>query len=281
MSCDVTLVVHAGRDAAIALAEQTAVRLAERGLSVELIPLGATDEVGGQDLLDMAEPAMFVSLGGDGTFLRAARRAHELDVPILGVNFGRVGYLLDVPPAELDSVIADSLENRLQEERRAGLRVTLRRDGVTEGPFFAINELSVEKTVPGHVVRLGVEIDGEPLLTYAADGVVIATPTGSTAYNLSAGGPVLSGSLDGLVITPVAPHFVIDRSVVLDGQQTVTLQVVGERSVVCVIDGVETAVLQPGDRAECRRDARWLRVVALSERSIGRRLRESLRQGHE
>jgi len=281
MSNDVALVVHGGRDDAVDLATETAARLIERGFTIEIVSLLRPASPGVDDLLESIEASLIVSLGGDGTFLRAARRAHAIDAPILGVNFGRVGYLLDVPPVELDGVIAEALTGSVSIEHRAGLHVSMRSSGDPIGPYFAVNELSVEKTVPGHVVRLAAHVDGEAFLTYAADGVLVATPTGSTAYNLSAGGPVLAPQLDAIVMTPVAPHFVIDRSVVLDGTQTVALDVVGERPAVCVVDGVQVAHLIPGDRIEVRRDARWLRVVALAERGIGRRLRESLRQGHE
>ncbi len=281
MTLDVALVVHGGRPDALEVAASTAASLTKRGLDVTVVPLTHASRERGDPELDGLRPELFVSLGGDGTFLRTARQAHAIDTPILGVNFGRVGYLLDVPPAELDGVISEALKGFIPIEPRAGLHILITQGGARLDPFFAVNELSVEKTVPGHVVRLDTEIDREPFMSYSADGVLVSTPTGSTAYNLSAGGPVLSPRLDAFVVTPVAPHFVIDRSVVLAGDQTVSLDVVGERPVVCVVDGLSVATLTPGDRVECRRDARWLRVVALAERGIGRRLRESLRQGHE
>ena len=147
--------------------------------------------------------------------------------------------------------------------------------------LFVVNEASLEKTVPGHVVRINSSIDGEPFLSYAADGVLVATPTGSTAYNLSAGGPVLAPGIDGFVMTPVAPHFVIDRSVVLGGEQVLELRVVGERPAVFVVDGLSAATLEPDGIVVCRRHRRRLKVVVLSEVGLGQRLRESLRQGHE
>ena len=281
MSADVALIAHGDRAAARAFAEQTETSLSAQGLEIRRIDLTwSTDGTVGDALRDV-DASLIVSLGGDGTFLRAARRAHELDVPVLGVNFGRVGYLLDLAPDELDEAILGILRGDAPIEHRAGLELHVDRIGKEGLTLFAINELSIEKTVPGHVVRVATEIDAEPFLTFGADGVLVATPTGSTAYNLSAGGPVLSPLLDGFVMTPVAPHFVIDRSVVLGGSQEVTLLVTGDRPAVCVVDGLSVASLAPGDSVVCRRSDRWLKVAVLATRGLGGRLRESLRQGYE
>ncbi len=281
MSCDVALVVHGGRVEARALADHTATLLRERQLACQIISMASSAAGGEEHELDAVAPRLIVSLGGDGTFLRASSRAHRLDVPILGVNFGRVGYLLDVPPTELHSVILQALDGALPIEHRAVLSLAVHHDGSNSETHIAVNELSLEKTTPGHVVRISTQIDGEQFLNFAADGVLVATPTGSTAYNLSAGGPVVAPSVDCIILTPVAPHFVVDRSVVLSGQQTVRLEVVGDRPAVCVVDGTTIDTLNPGDHVVCTRDERWLKVVTLSERGIGRRLREGLRQGHE
>jgi NAD+ kinase len=280
VSVDVALVVHDGRDDAVALADETEANLNEKGISVARIGLEALEADDGSARFEELKPSLCVSLGGDGTFLRSARFAHDCDTPILGVNFGRVGYLLDLPPAELDDVIVDTLAGRASIERRAGLSIALIEADRTR-TFFAVNELSVEKTVHGHVVRLSSSIDGELFLTYSADGMLLSTPAGSTAYNLSAGGPVLAPHLDAFVMTPVAPHLVIDRSVVLGGEQEVSLEVVGDRPAVCVVDGVSVATVAVGTQVRARRHERWLEVVVLADRGVGRRLRESLRQGHE
>lgn len=275
MSLHVALVVPGGRSEAATSAAVACDELTSIGHSVVVIMLehGAI----GEQLGDIAAD-LFVSLGGDGTFLRAARRAHELDVPILGVNFGRVGYLLNVAPADLADAIDRTLRGDVSIEERSCLGLSA--DGIGTD-LVVVNEVSLEKTAPGHVVRVATSIDGAPFLTFAADGVLVATPTGSTAYNLSAGGPVLAPQMDGFVVTPVAPHFVIDRSVVLSGRQTVTLDVVGDRSAVCVIDGSSIGQLDPQQSVQIRRHPRRLKVAVLSDVGIGRRLRESLRQGHE
>ena len=257
----VALVVHAGRPDAVALAASTATELRARAIEVSVVTIERSSVFGERDALDNLTPDMLVSLGGDGTFLRTARRAHELDIPVLGVNFGRVGYLLNMAPAELHGTILETLSGAIPIEERSGLSITFPLEGQTAG-LFVVNEASLEKTVPGHVVRISSSIDGEDFLTYAADGV-------------------LAPSIDGFVMTPVAPHFVIDRSVVLGGEQELTLGVVGERPAVFVVDGVSVAILEPGQTVRGRRHTRRLKVVVLAEVGLGQRLRESLRQGHE
>ena len=273
----IALVVNGARPDALGAAEDVSQRLSSQGIETSLCVLNHANHAEVASTLGQLEAEVYVSLGGDGTFLRTARRAHAADRPVLGVNFGRVGYLLNEIAAPLDEVLAATLAGAMPFEARAGLEVSI--DGLPSE--FALNELSVEKTVPGHVVRVAASVDGEPLLTYAADGILLATPTGSTAYNLSAGGPVLAPHLDAFVLTPVAPHLVLDRSVVLGGDQMVDLEVLGDRPVVCVLDGRTVATLEPGAHVSVRRHPRWLQVVTADERHMGRRLRESLRQGHE
>ncbi len=277
MSARVALVVNGARADASEAAAQSAAALSARGIEARICALTHGDHAEVAATLADLEAEVFVSLGGDGTFLRTARRAHELGRPILGVNFGRVGYLLNELSAPIDEVVVAALDGRVPLERRAGLELRLA-DGRAE---FALNEVSIEKTVPGHVVRVATSVDSESLLTYAADGLLVSTPTGSTAYNLSAGGPVLAPHLDAFVLTPVAPHLVIDRSVVLGGDQVLDLEIVGERPAVCVLDGATIATLEPGAALSVRRHPRWLEVISDTERHMGRRLRESLRQGHE
>jgi NAD+ kinase len=273
----VGLVVNGARPDALGVAAQTSEALESRGIGSRTCILEHAGHDEAASMLARLDADLYVSLGGDGTFLRAARRAHAADRPVLGVNFGRVGYLLDEFTEPLDLVLAAALEQRTAIERRACLQIDFD-DGSSH---VALNELSIEKTVPGHVVRIAASVDGEDLLSYAADGLLACTPTGSTAYNLSAGGPVLAPHLDAFVLTPVAPHLVLDRSVVLGGDQVVGLEVLGDRPAVAVLDGSTTATLDPGAVVTVRRHSRWLQVVAASERHMGRRLRESLRRGHE
>jgi NAD+ kinase len=271
---EVLLVVHGTRTDAVELAEATATRLRAAGTPARLVTLegrpvdAEVDDAGGAT-------SLVVSLGGDGTFLRASRIARAVSCPVLGVNFGRLGYLLEVAPEEFDAVLDEAIAGVAGVEERLGLLV--------EAPglsAFALNEIALEKSVPGHMVRVGTAVNGEHLLTYSADGVVVATPTGSTAYNLSAGGPVVSPGLDVLLLTPVAPHFTIDRSIVLGPDEMIELTVLPDRPAVLVADGAQLAQLEPGTKVTVTRDPQPVKVVVGSRHGVGGRLRASLREGH-
>jgi NAD+ kinase len=147
--------------------------------------------------------------------------------------------------------------------------------------WLALNEVVVERTYPGHTVRLSTEIDGEPFLSYVADGVLVATPTGSTAYNLSAGGPVLAPHLRSVVVTPIAPHLGFDRSVVLDVDQAVTIRIDGGRPAVVVVDGRTVARVAPGSAITCRTAPEPVQFVTLAPLGFGTLLRNTLAAGRD
>ena len=150
------------------------------------------------------------------------------------------------------------------------LEVTVRRRGAEpdQPTYVALNEVVLEKTVPGHTVRLSAAITQRPFITYAADGVLVATPTGSTAYNLSARGPIVSPQLRALVVTPISPHMLFDRPLVLDPDESVELTVAPPRPGVLVVDGLSAGVLQPGDAVECRAAKRCARLVSFGQRDF-------------
>jgi len=277
----VTILVHPTRHDARALADETAAWLAGRGDSARILTLREPDLVAedGRDLsmddVDLTGTDVAVSMGGDGTFLRAVRLAWDVDVPVLGVNFGRLGYLPDLGPGEIRDALTTVLADRSVIENRCALEVTVS-DRSEGGPHLALNEVVLEKTVFGHTVRLVTSIDGEEVLTYSADGVLIATPTGSTAYNLSAGGPILAPSLRAMVITPVAPHLTLDRSLVLTDAQAVSVVIAPDRAAALVIDGADHGRLEPGATITCRVAERSVRVVRTSPHGFGGMLRARL-----
>ena len=201
------------RPEAAALEERASGWLSERGhRSVPALHHDGTASAEGADLV--------VSLGGDGTLLRSVETALAGGIPVLGINIGRLGYLTSVEPAGLEDALASFLSGTHQVEERMTLSVSVHApDGSLTAHRTALNEATVEKTVPGHTVRIATSIDDRPFVTYAADGLLIATPTGSTAYNLSARGPVLSPRLRAIVVTPVAPHMLFDRPLVLDPER--------------------------------------------------------------
>jgi NAD+ kinase len=238
---------------------------------------------------DLAGAHLAVSLGGDGTFLRLVPLAYAAGIPVMGVNFGRLGYLLEVKPDRLLSALERALTGKALLEERTVLTVTVE-GSLTLAPgedrslptddaarwWVGLNEVVVEKTVPGHMVSLSTAIDGEPCLSYKADGVLVATPTGSTAYNLSAGGPVISPRLSAMVLTPIAPHLSVGSSVVLHPDQVVSVGVEEGRPAVLVIDGREVGQLAPGSRVLCRVPEVPVRFVSLGDRGFAGLLRTTL-----
>jgi NAD+ kinase len=246
---------HPLRQEAVALAERAAAWLAAEGhRSMSALRPDGSVSVDGADLL--------VSLGGDGTLLRSVEAALAGGVPVLGVNIGHLGYLTPVEPPGLEAALAAFLSGSHQVEERMTLSVTAAGpDGRAIAHRIALNEATVEKTVPGHTVRIAASIDGRPFVTYAADGLLVSTPTGSTAYNLSARGPVLSPRLRAIVVTPVAPHMLFDRSLVLEPTERIGLEVKEPRSAVLVVDGVTVTILEPGSTIECREGDQPARLV--------------------
>jgi NAD+ kinase len=218
---------------------------------------------------------LVVSLGGDGTFLKSARLAHEHGARVLAVNLGRLGFLLNVPPSELVDEVNHSLAHNHVVDRLA-LKISFSSGAHDE---FALNEVVVERAQAGHMVRVTTFVDNDEYLTYSADGVMVATPTGSTGYNFSAGGPVVDATLPVMIVTPIAPHFTIDRSIVVAGEKVVRL-VVADKPAIVVADGQTMGSLEPGQSIEVRQNPSPVRVVATRSFELGFRLRESLREGH-
>lgn len=198
-----------------------------------------------------ADAALVVALGGDGTMLRAVRYLDGADVPLLGVNLGQLGYLTEVDPgdmiAALEAFFAGADAGGWHIEARMMLSATARRGEEQLGSWRALNEAVIEKNQAGHTIRLLATIDGAPFTSYAADGMIVATPTGSTAYSLSARGPIVSPRHRALLLTPVAPHMLFDRTLVLDPSEVVELEVLGHRRAELAVDGLPVQLLEPGD----------------------------------
>jgi NAD+ kinase len=272
----VLLVAHHQRTDAAALARAAASWLRQHGDEPWMTP----EDAAALDLQDLAvdrdprQAQLALSLGGDGTMLRAVQLLDGAPVPIIGVNVGLLGYLTEVEPqgmtAALERFVAGpgAEQGDWQVERRMMVDIVVRRLGDdTDGPRWrALNEGVLEKQEPGHTVRMMVRIDGAPFTTYAADGLIVATPTGSTAYSLSARGPVVSPRHRALLLTPVSPHMLFDRSLVLDPEETVEVEVVGHRPVVLSVDGQRAASVAEGDTVVFRASAAEAHFVRFGRR---------------
>ncbi len=267
----VVLVVHPERAEAAEIAERAKGWLAANGHAVVIVH-GDAGDLDRLDDHDHGPVDLAVSLGGDGTMLRTVALATSRGVPVLGVNLGRLGYLTEVAPPGLEAALGRFVDGDYQIEERMTLEVTVARGGDAPPParpsYVALNEAVVEKTVPGHTVRLAASIADRPFVTYAADGVLVATPTGSTAYNLSARGPIVSPRLRAIVITPISPHMLFDRPLVLEPDEWIRLEVAGPRPGVLVVDGQTIATLEPGDTVEARAGEVPARIVTFGERDF-------------
>ncbi len=252
----VALVVHPHRKEASELSERARRWWKARGY--EVVEYGELDSP--PDATLPAGGVRFaVSLGGDGTMLRTVQLVVDHRVPILGVNLGHLGYLTPVEPASMEAAFEHLVAGSYEVEERSTLELFVGRSADVPGEvaeaataprlrrFVGLNEASIEKTMPGHTIRFSLEIGGRPFLTYAADGVLAATPTGSTAYNLSLRGPVLSPVLRSLVVTPIAPHMLFDRALVLGPTEPVRVHLLEERAALLVVDGGHAEQLAVGD----------------------------------
>ena len=256
----VLLVAHRQRAEAAELARAAAEWLKGHGHDAWLLPEDA-DELGLITLGSDRSPSaagLALSLGGDGTMLRTIQILNGSPVPVIGVNVGVLGYLTEIePPSMLVALerwfLNDAASGAWRIEERMMLQITINRLGISPKleQWRALNEVVLEKGSSGHTVRLHVSIDGQPFTSYAADGLIVATPTGSTAYSLSARGPVVSPQHRAMLLTPVSPHMLFDRSLVLDPDEPISIAVTGYRPVEVSVDGQRVATLAEGDTVVC------------------------------
>jgi NAD+ kinase len=214
-----------------------------------------------------------VSLGGDGTMLRTVDLVAEHGVPVLGVNVGQLGYLTEVEPGDLRTSLDRFLAGSYKIEERMMLAVSIERDGGEGLHVAGLNEAVLEKTPMGHTVRLAVSIDGEFFTTYAADGLIVATPTGSTAYSFSARGPIVAPDHDSMLLTPVSPHMLFDRSMVFKPHSQLRLEVCGHRPATLSVDGRNLGDLHEGEAIVCTKAELSARLVSLEPRDFHRILK--------
>jgi len=213
-----------------------------------------------------------LSLGGDGTMLRATALVAHHRVPILGVNAGRLGYLTEVDPEQLMTALDQWLRGELTIERRMMIEVVADDGGELIGR--ALNEAVIERSEPGRAIEVGVTINGEEFISLLVDGLIVATPTGSTAYSLSAGGPIVEPDFKALLLTPVAAHGVFNRPMVLAPDSDVALTIEGHRHAVVSLDGNRGPDLEPGQTVHCRTSAIEVRFLVRGDRDFHHVLKE-------
>ena len=270
MAC-FALILHPRRQQAWRLAQELASWLLKEGHEVRLPSPDATSA--GMEALacadtDVAGSDLVVSLGGDGSILRAVRLVADAGVAVLGVNFGQLAYLAEVEPGDARRAIENWLAGDFETLERMRLAVQVR-TGAGEpcgSPVGAFNEVVVEKLHRGRSAHLGLSLDGRFLTAYRADGLIVASPTGSTAYSLSVHGPILDPTHQALVVTPVSPHSLFDRSLVLSPATTVGIEVTSEHPAAVSVDGDVCRVLRPGGIVECTASQHPARLVSFGRR---------------
>jgi NAD+ kinase len=251
----VGFITHPRREAALAATGALRDRMDADGVASVLLPDDGHRPTEGVDDLELV-----VSVGGDGTFLRAAFAASVAGCPVLGVKVGRLGFLTEADPDDAYPLIASVLDGSARIEERLAL-VVEPVDGAAFAPQWGLNEVMVEKQSRHRLIRLVVEVDGSYVTTFSADGVIVASPTGSTAYSFSARGPIVSPDVPSLILTPIAAHMVFDRSFVLGAGSHVLLEVVGEESGILSADGRQSIELPVGSRVRIRASNRPARLV--------------------
>ena len=280
----VLLVAHASRPDALTLATEAARALVGAGIDVRvcdddpgLVTSGLADLTvvpADEAAADGAE--LVVVLGGDGTILRGAERARHGDVPLLGVNLGHVGFLAEAEREALDDVVRAIVHREWHVEERTALDVLVTAGGEVLQRTWALNEASLEKAARERMVDVLVEIDGRPLSRWGCDGVVCATPTGSTAYAFSAGGPVVWPEVEALLVVPISAHALFSRPLVVSPHSVIALELPDDASTpstaVLWADGRRALDLPPRARVEIRRSAQPVRLARLSQAPFTDRL---------
>ena len=281
----VAVLTHMGRPTAIAAATRLIQGLHASGVTT-LLPAG-DEQCLPRPLADTVEPLgsptdpspeieLMVVLGGDGSILRGTEWVLQADLPLLGVNLGHVGFLAEAESSEIDSIVTRIVDRSYAVEQRSTIEVTLRdcASGDVVWSSYAVNEVSVEKAARERMVEVLVEVDGRPLSRWACDGVLLSTPTGSTAYAFSAGGPVIWPNVDALLVVPLSAHALFARPLVLGPTSHVVIQLIERSQTDGVVwcDGRRSADLRAGLQIEVQQGRHKLLLARLSEAPFTDRL---------
>jgi NAD+ kinase len=282
----VLVIAHVGREDAREVAQQCCGALVEHGLGVRLLGGEAADlgvdpaaPPAGVEVVDAdgdvgAGVELAVVIGGDGTILRAAEITHASGTPLLGVNLGHVGFLAEAEHDAVAATIKAVVDRAYTAEDRLTIDVSVVEDNRVVWSSFALNEASVEKAARERMLEVVVEVDGRPLSRWGCDGVVCATPTGSTAYNFSAGGPVVWPGVEAMLMVPISAHALFARPMVVSPDSVLAVEVLArpEGGGVLWCDGRRTVDLAPGARIEVRCGSRPVRLVRLHQAPFTDRL---------
>jgi len=275
----VLLVAKKGKSEAASLAQ----KIRERYPELELCADQKLAEALGWPVVGEAEldrMALVVVLGGDGTLIYASRLLAGRPVPILGVNLGSLGFMTEIPQGELFACLESALEGRFQVDRRMKLRCRLWRNNHVFLEDEVLNDVVINKGALARIADHEMSIDGEYVTSYKSDGMIVATPTGSTAYALSAGGPIVHPSTDAVVVAPICPHALTQRAIVVPGDRTISIALRADVvDVFLTIDGQSGIPLEAGDRLDVVRSPNEVLLIRNPDIGYFQILRQKLRWG--
>lgn len=220
-----------------------------------------------------------ISMGGDGTLLKTAARVHSKDTPIIGVNIGRLGFLADVAPSDIETAISDIYAGNYRVDEHSVIKIETSGEEKLESGPFALNDIAILKRDNASMISIRASINGEYVTTYQADGLIVTTPTGSTAYNLSNGGPIIAPGTGTLCLTAVAPHSLNIRPIVVPDSSVISLKVESRsHSVLVAVDGKSTS-LHDGTEVRISKAKHTVRIIRFSDRKYYSTLREKMMWG--
>ena len=258
--------------------------LGARGLTVvleketaALVPSTSVTSAGKSELPGQVDA--LIVLGGDGTLLSMARAVGDLGVPILGVNLGGLGFLTATTLEEMLPALEALVAEGMAVEERMMLAARVVRSGQATGEYIALNDVVITKSAMSRIIDLAVSVDGRHATAYRADGLIISTPTGSTAYNLSAGGPILFPTMDAVVLTPIAPHTLSNRPIVLPGAQRIDVTLRVDQEVMLTMDGQVGVPLRERDVVEVQKARARIRLLRFAQKDFFSVLRTKLKWG--
>ena len=230
--------------------------------------------------LPQRQPNLVIVLGGDGTLLSAARAFAKTNTPILSVNLGSLGFLTEIPLSDLYATLQAWCDNRAEIETRGMMHAELHRDGKLFREWDVLNDVVVSKGAIARMADFKVSIAGQFVASFRADGIIVSTPTGSTAYNLAAAGPIMMPSVNAVVVTPICPHLLTIRPIVVPGDLTISVDIEGvPNEIYLTVDGQEAVTLQLGDQVACCRSEYSVRLVRLYPNGLFNVLRSKLKWG--
>lgn len=276
----VGLVPHPQKPDAKALAQELALQLSSRGIDTLVEAEAGVEGVPEAPGLELAGRCdLIVSLGGDGTLIHAARLCAGREVPILGVNLGTLGYLTEAPRSRALELIEKALRGALPVSRRLQLQVEVWRGEQLIYSGVALNEAAISKNAVARLAQLETEVSGKLAATYEADGLIVSTPTGSTAWSLSAGGPIVYPTLDALLLVPICPHSLTQRPVVLPAQAAISIRLASSSEMFVTLDGQVGCAVEQGDVMRARMAAHRALLVSNPEVDAFSILRQKLGWG--